>query len=94
MQSQEAGTTKSSKSKVSVLVDFRHVEAMKTRYALGTYDIGEPIAGMLSVTLKRKDVRDAMRDFDAKKLTDNIIVFSIRRRAQAAAPAQKKRAEG
>ncbi len=77
-----------------MLIPFQHVEAAKTRYVLGTYDIGEPIAGMLSVTLKRKDVRDAMRDFDAKKLTDNIVVFANVRRAQTSAPAQKKRAVG
>lgn len=75
-----------------MLIPFQHVEAMKVRYALGTYDIGAPIGGMLNVKLKRKDVREAMLVFDACKLTNNIIVFSDRRKS--ASPAQKKVAVG
>lgn len=84
MQTLRAGASKSLKSKVQLLVPYQHADALKMRYGVTAYDIGETVGGMLMVMIARKHVREAMAAFDACKMAINVVVLSDVRRAKKA----------
>lgn len=63
-----------------MLVPYQHVEALKLRYGLKDYDIGETIGGMLKVMMKKRHVREAMTVFDACQMTNLLVLADIRRK--------------
>lgn len=90
MQTLRAGASKSSKSKVQLLIPYQHVDSMKIRYGLADYDIGETVGGMLMVLIIRKHVREAMTVYDACRMTDIIVLSDVRRARKVSTVAQKK----